>query len=37
MCGQRDFSEERVRNSLERMQAGAKKVKGKTTLEKWFG
>ena len=36
MCGQRDFSEERVRNSLERMQAGAKKVKGKTTLEKWF-
>ena len=34
---ERDFSEERVRKALERMQAGIAKEKGKTTLEKWFG
>ena len=33
----RDFSEERVRNTLERMQKGITKSRGKTTLEKWFG
>jgi flap endonuclease-1 len=34
---EKDFSEDRVRKSLEKMQAGASKQKGKTTLEKWFG
>jgi flap endonuclease-1 len=34
---ERDFSEDRVRKTLERMQAGTKKLKGKTTLEQWFG
>jgi flap endonuclease-1 len=37
LCRQKDFSEDRVRKALERMQAGAQKQKGKTTLEKWFG
>ena len=36
MVGERDFSEDRVRKTLERMQAGAKKLKEKTTLEQWF-
>ncbi len=34
---ERDFSEDRVRKTLERMQTGTKKLKGKTTLEQWFG
>jgi len=34
---ERDFSEDRVRKTLERMQAGTKKLKGKTTLDHWFG
>ena len=34
---ERDFSEERVRKTLEKMMQGASKQKGKTTLEKWFG
>ncbi len=34
---EKDFSEDRVRKALEKMQAGATKEKGKTTLEKWFG
>jgi flap endonuclease-1 len=34
---EKDFSEDRVRKSVEKMQAGASKQKGKTTLEKWFG
>jgi len=34
---ERDFSEDRVRNTLEKMQVGTKKLKGKTTLEQWFG
>ena len=34
---EKDFSEERVRKALERMQEGSKKAKSKTTLEKWFG
>jgi flap endonuclease-1 len=37
ICRQRDFSEERVRKTLERMQKGITSVRGKTTLEKWFG
>jgi flap endonuclease-1 len=36
IVGERDFSEDRVRKTLERMQTGAKKLKGKTTLEHWF-
>ncbi|MCW4010171.1 MAG: flap endonuclease-1 [Candidatus Bathyarchaeota archaeon] len=34
---EKDFSEDRVRKSVEKMQAGAAKQKGKMTLEKWFG
>jgi flap endonuclease-1 len=37
LCRQKDFSEERVRKTLEKMQAGAQKQKSKTTLEQWFG
>jgi len=36
ICGERDFSEDRVRKALEKMREGTKKLKGKTTLEKWF-
>ena len=34
---ERDFSEDRVRKALERMQKGIVKEKGKTTLEQFFG
>ena len=37
ICRGRDFSEDRVRKALEKMQKGIIKEKGKTTLEKWFG
>jgi flap endonuclease-1 len=37
ICRQRDFSEDRVRRAVEKMQKGISKEKGKTTLEKWFG
>ncbi|MGA3291122.1 MAG: flap endonuclease-1 [Candidatus Bathyarchaeia archaeon] len=37
LCRQRDFSEDRVRKSLDKMLQGNKKQKGKMTLEKWFG
>jgi flap endonuclease-1 len=37
ICRQRDFSEDRVKKALEKMQKGTEKLKGKTTLEKWFG
>jgi flap endonuclease-1 len=37
MVRQRDFSEDRVRKALEKMQKGMDKQKGKTTLEQWFG
>jgi flap endonuclease-1 len=37
LCREKDFSEDRVRKALEKMQQGTKKLKGKTTLEKWFG
>ena len=37
LCREKDFSEDRVRKALEKMQEGTKKQKGKTTLEKWFG
>jgi flap endonuclease-1 len=36
ICRERDFSEDRVRKALEKMEKGAEKLKGKTTLEKWF-
>jgi flap endonuclease-1 len=36
ICKERDFSEDRVRKTLERMQKGTENLKGKTTLEKWF-
>jgi flap endonuclease-1 len=37
MCRERDFSEDRVKKAIEKMQAGLKKTKGKTTLEQFFG
>jgi len=37
LCREKDFSEDRVRKALEKMQEGTKKLKGRTTLEKWFG
>ena len=37
ICGEKDFSEARVIKALEKMQEGTKKLKEKTTLEKWFG
>jgi len=37
MCREKDFSEERVKKALEKMQTGLKKTKGKTTLEQFFG
>jgi flap endonuclease-1 len=37
LCNQKEFSEERVKKSLDKMMEGSKKQKGKTSLEKWFG
>ncbi len=37
MCREKEFSEDRVRKSVERMLEGSKKQKAKMTLEKWFG
>ena len=37
ICRERDFSEDRVKKALEKMWRGTEKLKGKTTLEKWFG
>jgi flap endonuclease-1 len=37
LCRQRDFSEDRVKRALDRIQEATNKLKGKTTLEKWFG
>lgn len=37
LCQERDFSEERVRKALEKMNEGLRKMKGKVTLEAWFG
>lgn len=36
LCRERDFSEERVRNALEKATAGMKEAKGKVSLDKWF-
>ncbi len=37
LCHERDFSEERVRKALEKMNEGLRRIKGKVTLEAWFG
>ncbi len=37
MSREKEFGEERIRKSLERMTVGSKKQKGKVSLEKWFG
>ncbi len=37
MCAQKEFGEERIKKSIERMTAGSNKQKGKVSLEKWFG
>lgn len=36
LCGEHDFSEERVRKALEKISAGYEKMEKKDTLEKWF-
>ncbi len=36
LCGERDFSEDRVRKALNRMTEGIKEAKSKITLETWF-
>jgi flap endonuclease-1 len=36
MCQEKEFGEERIKKSIERMTAGSKKQKGKVSLEKWF-
>ncbi|RLI27139.1 MAG: flap endonuclease-1 [Candidatus Hecatellales archaeon] len=37
LCGERDFSEDRVRNALEKFRAGMGELKAKRTLDAWFG
>jgi flap endonuclease-1 len=37
MSREKEFGEERIKKSLDRMTAGSKKQKGKVSLEKWFG
>ncbi|MEM2935959.1 MAG: flap endonuclease-1 [Candidatus Bathyarchaeia archaeon] len=37
LCQERDFSQDRVRKALEKMAEGFKRIRGKTTLETWFG
>lgn len=36
LCNERDFSDERVNNALERMKQGIMEIKTKTTLESFF-
>jgi len=36
LCREKDFAEDRVRKALEKMSAGIRETKAKTTLEKWF-
>jgi len=36
ICRERDFSEDRVRKVLDKMQKGTEELKAKTTLERWF-
>lgn len=37
LCGERSFSEERVRKALSTMGSGLKKAQERPTLERWFG
>jgi len=37
LCREKEFGEERIKKSIERMNFGSKKQKGKVSLEKWFG
>jgi len=37
LCGERDFSEDRVKKALEKMSCGLKELREKTTLEQFFG
>jgi len=37
LCGERDFSEDRVKKALEKMTHGLKELREKTTLEQFFG
>jgi flap endonuclease-1 len=37
LCGERDFSEDRVRNALEKFKAGMEELRVKRTLDAWFG
>jgi flap endonuclease-1 len=37
LCGERDFSEDRVRKALEKMKTGLKKPATKPTLDRYFG
>ncbi len=36
LCLEKEFGEERIKKSIERMKVGSKKQKGKVSLEKWF-
>ncbi|MCX8175963.1 MAG: flap endonuclease-1 [Candidatus Bathyarchaeota archaeon] len=36
LCGERDFSEDRVRKAVEKIRLGFSKLEAKGTLEKWF-
>jgi flap endonuclease-1 len=36
LCGERDFSGDRVIKAVEKIEAGHKKSKGRMTLDKWF-
>ncbi|RJS84216.1 flap endonuclease-1 [Candidatus Bathyarchaeota archaeon] len=36
LCGERDFSEDRVRKALERAIKGSKRARARRTLEEWF-
>jgi flap endonuclease-1 len=37
LCGERDFSEDRIRKALEKMTHGLRELREKTTLEQFFG
>jgi len=37
LCGEKDFSEERVKNALQRLKSASIFKKGQTGLEAWFG
>ena len=36
LCGEKDFSEDRVRKALQRAIKGMEKARTKTTLDSWF-